>query len=84
MLNQRGPNNKWTYDLTGHVMVYLETIIALAFMTYIVDLFAYELHPGDEKVFNDFINARVLHYTYDRGSLLFKIIFLYLFKRLYL
>ena len=39
-------------------------------MTYIVDLYAYELHLGDEKVFNDFINKRLLHYTYDSGSLL--------------
>ena len=37
-------------------MVDWETIIALAFMTYIVDLDAYELPPVDEKVFNDFIN----------------------------
>ena len=37
-------------------MVDLETIIALAFMTYIIDLDAYELHLGDEKIFNDFIN----------------------------
>jgi hypothetical protein len=37
-------------------MVYLETIIALASMSYIVNLDAYELHPGDEKVCNDFIN----------------------------
>ena len=35
-------------------MIELETIIALAFMTYIVDLDAYELHPGDE-VFKNFI-----------------------------
>ena len=32
-------------------MVDIETIIALAFMTYIVNLNAYELHPGDEKSF---------------------------------
>ena len=51
-------------------MVDLETIMALASMTYIVDLYAYELHLGDEKVFNDFINKRLLHYTYDSGSLL--------------
>jgi hypothetical protein len=31
-------------------------IIALASMTYIIDLNAYELHPGDEKVLDDFIN----------------------------
>ena len=38
-----------------------ETISALAFMTYIVNLDAYELYTWDEKVFNGFImNARVL------------------------
>ena len=40
----------------GHWMVELETIIALASMTYIVDLHAYELHPGDENFVNKFIN----------------------------
>ena len=30
-------------------------------MTYIIDLDAYEIHRGDEKVFNDFMNDRVLH-----------------------
>ena len=37
-------------------MVDLETIIALASMTYIKDLNAYELHPGDKKVSNNFFN----------------------------
>ena len=37
-------------------MISLETIIALASMTYIADLNAYELHPGDEKIFNNFNN----------------------------
>ena len=46
---QNGTNNKWTYDLTDHLMIYLEMIIALASMIYIVDLDAYELNPGDEK-----------------------------------
>jgi hypothetical protein len=47
---QKETKNKWTYDLTDHLKVDLETIyIALASMTYIVDLDAYELHPGDEK-----------------------------------
>ena len=35
-------------------MVYLETIIALATMIYIGESNVYELHLGDEKVFNDF------------------------------
>ena len=34
----------------------LETVIALASMTYIIELNAYELHRGDEKVFNNFMN----------------------------
>ena len=42
----------------------LETMIELASMTYIVDLDAYKLHPGDEKAFNGFIdNIGVLHYA---------------------
>ena len=53
---QKGTDNKWTYNLTDHLMLRLETIIALAFMTYIVDLDGYESHPRDEKVFNNFIN----------------------------
>ena len=36
-------------------MVDLQTIIALAFMTYIIDLDAYELHMRDENIFNNFI-----------------------------
>ena len=60
-------------------MVDLETIITLASMTYIIDLDAYELHIGDIKVSTTLsMNARVLSYTYDRGLLLFKSIFLYL------
>ena len=46
---QKGPNNKWTYDLTDHLMIDLETKTALTSMTYIVDLVAYRLHPEDEK-----------------------------------
>ena len=37
-------------------MVGLETIIALAFMTYITDIHGYELLPRDEKVFNENID----------------------------
>ena len=47
-------NNKWTYDLMDYLMANSETIITLAFMTYIVDLDAYEFHPEDEKYFNNF------------------------------
>ena len=48
-------------------------------MTYIVDIDVYELYSRDAKIFNTLLmNARVLHCTYDMGSLLFKSIFLYL------
>ena len=36
-------------------MVELETIIALASMTCIVSLNAYELYPKDENIFNEII-----------------------------
>ena len=47
---------KWTYNLTKHLILDLEIIMALASMTYIVDFDAHELHMGDEKVFIIFIN----------------------------
>ena len=53
---QKGTTKKGTYDLTDHLMVDVETLTALASMTYIIDLDANELHMGDEKVFNDIIN----------------------------
>ena len=53
---KRGTNNKWTYNLTSHLMLDLETIIALASMTYIIDLDGYELHPRDENFFDNYIN----------------------------
>ena len=60
-------------------MLDLETIIALASMTYVIDLDAYELHTGMKmSSMTLLMNARVLHYTYDRGSLLFTNIFAYL------
>ena len=72
-----GTTNKWTYNLTDHSMIYLETIIALAPITYVVDLNAYELHPGDEikSSLTLLLNAKVIHYTYDTYPLLFKSIF---------
>ena len=36
-------------------MIDLETIITLTSGTYVVGLDAYELHPGDEKFFNNSI-----------------------------
>jgi len=54
---QKGTDNKWTYvDRTDRLVVDLEPIIALDSMTYIADLDAYELHPGDEKGCHDFID----------------------------
>ena len=49
-------------------------------MTNNVDLDSYELKLGDEKKFHQFLllNNRVLQYTYNRGSLLFQSIFVYL------
>ena len=55
--NKNGP--KWVYDLRDHLIVELETIIALATMTYIVETNLYELHPMNERVFNDFINDKI-------------------------
>ena len=49
---QQGTNNKWTYDLTNHLIVDLETIIALASMTYTRNFDGYMRHPGDKNVFN--------------------------------
>jgi hypothetical protein len=38
-------------------------------MTYIIDLDVYELHQGMKNSTTIVLmNARVLHYTYDRGS----------------
>jgi hypothetical protein len=66
---KKEPTNKGNYDPTYHLMVDLETIIALASMTYIEDLDAYELHPRDEKIFNKLsMNAKVLQYTYNKSS----------------
>ena len=53
---QKGTNNKWTYDIIDHLMIDLEAMIASTSMIYIVDLYAYELHPEDEKAFNAFLN----------------------------
>ena len=77
---KNGTDNKWTYDLIDHLTMDLETIIALASMTYIADLDTYELHLGNEKKSSTTLltNARVVYYTYHRGSLLLNDIFVYL------
>ena len=49
-------NNKWTFNITDHLMVDLKIVIALASITCSVDSVAYELHPRNENVFNDLIN----------------------------
>ena len=49
-------------------------------MTNIVSLDPYELHPGDEKsLMTLLMNAKVLHYTYDMGSILLKSIYVHLY-----
>ena len=55
--------------------------MALASKTYIINLDAYDLHPGDEKVFNHFMNdCHHFTYKYDRGLLLIKIyVYIYLY-----
>jgi hypothetical protein len=73
LINRKETNNKWTYDLMDHLRVDLETIIALASTTYIVDLDAYELHPEMEKSSMTLLmKTRVLHYAYDKVLVLFK------------
>ena len=39
-------------------MIDLGTIIALATITFVEEKSLYELHPTNEKVFNDFINDK--------------------------
>lgn len=48
----------WTYDPIDHLMVELNTIIALAIMIYNVGTNLHELHSMDERVSNDFINDK--------------------------
>ena len=52
---QKSAELKWSYDLTDHTMVELDTVIALANLRYDAEADTYKLHPSDEKVFNDFI-----------------------------
>ena len=54
-------------------------IAMLASMKYIVNLDAYEWHPRDEKILNNFMmNTRVLHFTNDRVDCFAKI-YLYIY-----
>ena len=66
----------WTYDLMDHLMVELESIIALAIMIYYVVTNLYELHPTDEQVFNDFINAKKICLAKSVLAIFFNIILL--------
>ena len=46
-------NNKWTYNHIDHLMKNLESTFAIASMKYIIvviDLDAYELHPGMKNI----------------------------------
>jgi hypothetical protein len=43
------PNNMWAYDLMAHLMLETKTIIALASMTYFVDLDVCKLHAWNEN-----------------------------------
>lgn len=84
-------NNKWTYDLTKLLMENFlqsnwsfETISAIAFITYIIELDAYELHSRYKKILNDFMmNASVLHFTYNKNKLFFKNIFVFMLMTIY-
>ena len=44
---QKDHGSLWTYDLINHIMVDLETSIALATITFVVGKNLYELHPTD-------------------------------------
>ena len=46
----------WTNNLTYHLMVELDTTVAL--ILYIVEMNLYELHPMKGQVFNDFFNDK--------------------------
>ena len=46
----------WTCNITNHVMVDLDIVIALVIMTFMVVINFYKSHSMKEIVFNDFIN----------------------------
>ena len=52
---QKGPNDKRTCDHIDHLMVDLGITSALASMTCIANLYAYESRQGGRKVFNKYI-----------------------------
>ena len=82
--HQQRTNNKWADDLTYHLMVYLEVIIALASMIY-CRLRCSQVTSGGWKFVQWFYYWMLgLHNTFDRGSLLFKSIFVYISNWLYM
>ena len=48
----------WTINLTDLIMGDLETLIALATITFVVEQNLCEWHATHEKMFNDFINDK--------------------------
>ena len=45
---QNKNGSMWIYDLTDHLMVGLETVIAISTLTYVIETNLYELHPMNE------------------------------------
>lgn len=48
----------WTCDLMDHLMVELDTIVALVSLTYSAKTNLFKLHPMDEQVLNDFFDDK--------------------------
>ena len=55
---QKDHGSLWTDDLTNHIMVDLETNIALATIAFVVEKNLDKVHPTNERVFNDFIDDK--------------------------
>ena len=53
---KKKPTTSGHTTFSNHLKIDLESIIELIAMPYIVDLNNYELHPRDEKNFNNFID----------------------------
>jgi hypothetical protein len=46
---------KWIYDYMDYMMLNVDAIISLASMMYILSWGYYELHPMNEKIFDNFL-----------------------------
>ena len=69
---------KWTYDLIDHMMVNLDAIIALGPMTSVLG-FDVELHPMNEKIFNNLLIGKWKYIVYVKKAYLFQeLYFIYL------